>query len=1099
MSQRADRKYTYRVEVDSSSLAAAEAEIRKRLGGAMADIQSQPEAQRATGTTLAEFQKLEAELKRIGAIDLSAPVDKMAASLQELRANIRQIDAELQGAHVRGGPTGDARYRAQVEDYYTALAQAQGDDAARLARGRGVVGNIGQVYAQFADDQRPVDEFTQSAYAQVEEVRQHSREQTRQLMESEAKLYATQQAAAQAEMAINQQRIAQLESQLADDDDGRILQAYAEAADEQERLAAAEVDAAQSLAQVKRRLREEMEQDAAAARKAALQSGDLSAAGGGGRLTVSVTQNTATQAAKLADELERAAKMEERIAGSVKEQIASNRQRQEAELQLVRAKGQQAAVTEGLIEAERTAGAAGRAELQKTIASHAEAEKRITAEARAEANERAAIARRESATKIEEAREARIRATEEERRQTAAYRAELSQRQRAASQSRGGGIAGGIQQGLINTATGLLGAYGGVQAAQALYRGGVQGANDLRTIQTFEALAERVGASAEQMQRSIAEASRNTVNDMAAMRLGAQVLAGTFAKTSEDIEGETGQIIKGARRLSQVYTDEMGDPLTTQEVFARLIKYVREGSAELVDQFGLSNRRIAETLGVANEGLRGAEGAALRWQGVVKILGEEMERLGDPVDTEADRIEAAQARITNAADEIRRSLADPTAWGLEVVADAAEGYSILAEYIDRPKRALDVIKSAIDSTDPVIQAHAAELDALRQEYLRTEIGLLDYERGLKTILGTYDQYIAQTRTAALATGEMAAAVASIGGTFGGLFGSGSSAMPGSLLKLSAATPGMSYQSEWTTQRNHDARQAAYDAAKERAEVLTDIRDRFLDAVDAQEKEYARAAERTAKAWESAAKEAESAFKSAVSGIPGIGSPSTVTEQDMELAKYGLYREKPDEYLRQVEDELRNGRDYAHINRGDIERMVAQSGGFDQGALGAIPNELLADLFREEWSSKRLFADPANLDLMGMDAAKAALAQQQAGQRGENNLFDFLGASDLALPYGIGQEFGPKITEEMAGGIRSAWPEAIAGVDFAGPLGTAVASQGSSPGFSMVWQNFGAMGARQAFSGYENELGSLNFFTPLADKLYADVMSRIISALDGNNP
>ena len=1091
----AERNYTYTVHVDTSSLAAAEAEIRQRLGGAMANIQAQPEAQRAAQTTLADFQKLEAELKKIGQVDLTAPADQLQAKLEVLRQNVQQLDAEIRGADVRGGGSTSPQYRAQLEDYYRALAQAQGDEAAALARGRGVVGNIGQINAQFADDTRPADEFTQNAYAQVEEVRRRSREETRQLMEQEARLYATQQAEAQAEAALVAQRIALLEGQLADDDDGRILQAYSEAADEQERLAAAEVDAANSLAEVKKRLREHLETDAIKARKAALQSGDLSAASSGGELSVRFTQNTTAQAERFADQLERAANMEERIAGSVKEQIASNKQRHEDEVQLLRAKGLEAAYTEELIENERTAGATARAEVQKTIAAHAEAEKRITVEARAEATERAAIARRESAVKVEEAREARIRATEEERRQTAAYRAELSQRQRAASQSRGGGILSHIGGELAGTLTGALSIYGLAQGGRNLYEMGRQGAQDLRTVQTFEALAERVGASAEQMQRSIAEASRNTVNDMAAMRLGAQVLAGTFAKTSEDIEGETGQIIKGARRLSQVYTDEMGDPLTTQEVFARLIKYVREGSSELVDQFGLSNRRIAETLGVANEGLRGAEGAALRWQGVVKILGEEMERLGDPVDTEADRIEAAQARITNALDRLRAEAAMPVAGLSSVAAVVFEGavdseigkldaYKDLASAATDLWQAQKLINSEMRQGDPIVDGYASRVESLGGQLVTGRIGWNAYVEAIREVIRGLGEYQSSASGAIAATNEITAAVYDLTTGMGRMAFWADNPGLHSINQAGGFGPGL-FSSPDRVQADSSRVLAAQRAEQEQIASIERIQDRFLSAIDKQEQEQKRAAEKVAAEWKRAADQARDAFASAARAVPGLFGSSPVTQSQLDRAEAGVDMNFADNYLRRLTDEVMNGVEREDVDMGDAARRA----GIDP----SLPSEIILDMFKESWESGRLFADPANLDLIDLDAVRAEMESQRQGEMGQQNILNLLQGA------GLGEDYGVSAAGQLAGGIAGAIPGEFEAANIGGTAGTAIVQQFSAPAAMQAWADAGRIATEGIFSGYQSAIDTSPFASVLVSSITSAVMANLIATFGPQNP
>lgn len=153
---------------------------------------------------------------------------------------------------------------------------------------------------------------------------------------------------------------------------------------------------------------------------------------------------------------------------------------------------------------------------------------------------------------------------------------------------------------------------------------------------------------------------------------------------------------------------------------------------------------------------------------------------------------------------------------------------------------------------------------------------------------------------------------------------------------------------------------------------------------------------TSRSWSNAADAVEKAWKDAaggVSGIPGVTGRSEVTQLDMDLAKYGLYQPKPDEYLRQVEDQLLNGVDRG-INRSLIEQLTSQSTGFDLGKVGALPNDLFAQLFGQEYSSGRLFATPMGQEMAGTlfntGAVGRGIDQQQAGQAGGDFIKKLLG-------------------------------------------------------------------------------------------------------------
>lgn len=331
------------------------------------------------------------------------------------------------------------------------------------------------------------------------------------------------------------------------------------------------------------------------------------------------------------------------------------------------------------------------AQRQMTIIARAETAERSQV-ARAEAGERIEVARQASNTLAENERRITVELTETERRRTALFRQELRERERLQRQAEveqsriSLGSAVGKLDNLAGFAAGGVAAFGTAQALQAAYRAANEGAQQLRFADVFENQAKRVGVSANAMLMSIEEASNGTVRESQAMALGAQLLSQRFVATNAEIAAgladDTAVVTAFSRRAAQIFTDESGAALSTQEVYARLIKYVREGNKELVDQFGLSNQLIADALNIPIEGLAGPDGAAQRWRGLVTVLGQEMERLGTGSDTAADRMERASARIANSTDRIKQALAPVAANVAESTANFIERMSVLGGNTD---------------------------------------------------------------------------------------------------------------------------------------------------------------------------------------------------------------------------------------------------------------------------------------------------------------------------------------------------------------------------------------------------------------------------------
>lgn len=144
-----------------------------------------------------------------------------------------------------------------------------------------------------------------------------------------------------------------------------------------------------------------------------------------------------------------------------------------------------------------------------------------------------------------------------------------------------------------------------------------------------------------------------------------------------------------------------------------------------------------------------------------------------------------------------------------------------------------------------------------------------------------------------------------------------------------------------------------------------------------------AAKGTQKAFEDVAKNLESDLR----GIPGLFGTSDVTEADMQAAADGRYKEKPDEWLRQLRDEVENGKDYEGVSIEQAREALARVG------IDAAENaeDVLAQI-EEAWNNSTLFADKANLELINQEAVQAQLDLQEKARQGQQNILDFFGVT-----------------------------------------------------------------------------------------------------------
>lgn len=149
-----------------------------------------------------------------------------------------------------------------------------------------------------------------------------------------------------------------------------------------------------------------------------------------------------------------------------------------------------------------------------------------------------------------------------------------------------------------------------------------------------------------------------------------------------------------------------------------------------------------------------------------------------------------------------------------------------------------------------------------------------------------------------------------------------------------------------------------------------------------------AADKAGNAFESAAKKTSDVFKSVLQGVPGLFGRSQVTADQMRLAEMGVPQNFADDWLRRLNDEVLNGVNWEDTDIQDAARRA----GIDPN----LPNQVILELVNQAWSNGSFFANPANLDLINMDAVKTSMQQQQKEMQGKQNLLGLFGISDENL-------------------------------------------------------------------------------------------------------
>ena len=677
------------------------------------------------------------------------------------------------------------------------------------------------------------------------------------------------------------------------------------------------------------------------------------------------------------------------------------------------------------------------------------------------------------------------------------------------------------------------------------------------------------------MAAAVKKASNSSISDMQAMQLSANVLAQRFAGNIDDIAGDTAILASASRRLAQIYTDENGELLSTEQVFSRLIKFAREGNKELVDQFGLSNELIAETLGIPNEGLRGAEGAANRWRGMIMVLQEELERLGEPADSLADRYERVFADMQTEIDKLRQATAEPILVTLEYISKGIGNFATGTRGILSIKEAQDLWEQSQNSNNPNLVKTGKAIEEVNMQFARGLMGAPEYMANLIFIIDNYREMEKAAKDAAFEMERLRIVSASVisedfsydasgvrskiradrvvAGTiplgqlteeeqkFRMSVGSNREQMElleGNLANLVVGTAewyevmakiiGLSGAIADENQQLRDSirgrvgayREAQLGVAMAGADIYGQIAllegfgktltEGSLEDLKNQERIAGlqmRLAEENAREWKQTAKEVERMFESAadkIMGIPGITSLTPVTEQEMLAAQYGVYQEQPDEWMRRVRDELLNNVDYANVSREQVAGLT--------GLSGDLPSDVLINRLEGMWTSGSLFADPANLGLMNMDAIRERYNDMLAGQQGRANQRNYImsqlgiSSADAALLTGQQAPIVQMLTGGMSEGevgtqlqnsLTGPFGDAISKLDFAQPMISNWTGQLNSEDGQNGLKGLGKIAAAGFFAGFNEGIGSSGFATAIIVAIKTDIAKSLADMANAN--
>lgn len=636
---------------------------------------------------------------------------------------------------------------------------------------------------------------------------------------------------------------------------------------------------------------------------------------------------------------------------------------------------------------------------KKVSAALAAQQIKITAITKSNARQREALARAEGQVKVIEARKAAQQVAELERRKTATHKSELQKRERAERQS---GQRVTNAQRVTNQAKAVGGLAVGGLAALGVTLGAREVAQQtvelsrlrtevLRSNVAFETLSGGEAQAAKNL-KAVQEASGGTIDELQAQQIATQALTLHLAKGEEGLA----RVVRAGRLIATVspVIHDASNAMSELGLAAANVSFRR------ADQLGLSvtelKDRMAE-LQDANDELSDSEAYL---EAALQLVDE---KFGDIADSAAYAAGGAET-LAASWNTLKQSLAEGSPGeaadrALVNIAFAIDLYSGKIDDVEKANEALAASqKLGVDGSDQL----RSTIEAMNSAIDNGVAGADKYAETIKHIANEaiYTGQVTDDQAATLARIEEWYGRAAYGA---GVFAASQYDLADAISAANAAATnvpspvysayelakrgrigdiGVSNRDDLSDPYLSQQGPSAYEIRQERVK-------NELAIVDAAEKEWASAAKETAKSWES---EITGALKS----VPGLFDSSEVTQGDIDAAEAGTYQEKADEYLRQLRDEVLNGKDYEGV---DI-RDAAERAGIDP----SLPVEEIFRQFEEAWNDSSLFADGLNLDLINTDAVQAAIDKEKKSGKGEAAILSY-----------FSQMYGPEVAQSIISG------------------------------------------------------------------------------------
>lgn len=221
-------------------------------------------------------------------------------------------------------------------------------------------------------------------------------------------------------------------------------------------------------------------------------------------------------------------------------------------------------------------------------------------------------------------------------------------------------------------------ALAAIEAGKAAFELGRAASQAIAISNSFETLANRVGASSAQMLASLQQVAGGTINNRDLMLSANRAMVAGVA----DSTGEMAQLLEIARNQARLFG------LSTQQAFSDLILGLARGEAEIIDNLGIvvkageEYERYAASIGKAANELTATERTAALTNAVLREGGKLLEENAGKGDEMADSFSRMDASLANAKDALGALFTPAAAAVAELIAkgaqDAAEALGAMA-------------------------------------------------------------------------------------------------------------------------------------------------------------------------------------------------------------------------------------------------------------------------------------------------------------------------------------------------------------------------------------------------------------------------------------